>query len=74
MNDDFGGLWSSSFCSIEDDEDDEDEERHGELRHGDEGDDKLNFEGEEILNLEGLDGLGMRIEFWWNVPLIVSAS
>ena len=28
-----------------------------------EGDDKLSFEGEEILNLEGLDGLGMRIEF-----------
>jgi len=65
MKDDFRGLWSRSFCFIEDDdeEDDEDEEKHGELRNGVEGNDKLSFEGEEILNWEGLDGLGMRIEF-----------
>jgi hypothetical protein len=64
MKDDFRGLWSSSFCFIEDDEeDDEDEERHGELKNRVEGDDKLSFEGEEILNWEDLDGLGMRIEF-----------
>lgn len=77
MKDDFRSLWSSSFCFIDEDEEDddnEDEERHSELRDGVEGDDRLSFEGEEILNLEGLDGLGMRIEFWWNVPLIVSES
>ena len=65
MKDDFRGF---SFCLFDDDDDDdddddEDDERLGELRDGVEGDDKLNFEGEEILNLEGLGRLGMRIEF-----------
>ena len=64
MKDDFRGLWSRFFWIIEDDEeDDDDEERQGELRNGVEGNDKLSFEGEEILNWEGLDDLGMRIEF-----------
>ena len=64
MKDDFKGLLSNSFWFTDDDEeDDEDEVRLGELKDGVEGDDKLNFEGEGILNLEDLDGFGMRIEF-----------
>ena len=76
MKDDFRGLWSSSPRLTDDDqeEDEEDEERLGELSDGVEGDEKLSFEGEVILILEDLDRLGMRIEFWWNVPLIVSES
>ena len=62
MKDDFRDLGSSCFID-DDEEDDEDEERNGDFKNGVEGDDKLRFDGEEILNLEGLDGLGMRIEF-----------
>lgn len=62
MKDDFKGLQSGSLCFIEDNEDDdEDEKKDGEVGNGVEDGDKL--DEEEILNLEGLDGLGIRIEF-----------
>jgi len=63
MKDDFRALFSSSFCFIEDDDKDDDEARDGEVRNWVEGDDKLSLDGEESLNLEDRDDLGMRIEF-----------
>jgi hypothetical protein len=75
MKDDFRGLLSSSFCFVEDDEEEDeeededeesegDEEREGEFGIGVGDDDNTSFDGEESLNLEGLDDLGIRIEFW----------
>ena len=71
MKEDFRGLLSSSFCFVEDDEEEDedeesdgDEEREGEFGIGVGDDGNTSFDGEESLKLEGLDDLGIRIEFW----------